>query len=134
MELARRQLNRQAVPVQAAADPPETIRREDGLPWLGLTVLLGLSFLAGQWTVWRELSAKGFYVSTNPSSSFFYLLTGAHGVHLLGGILALLVASAATLLRKPVESRAVVVDIAGWYWHFMAALWIYILCLLEFAR
>jgi cytochrome c oxidase subunit 3 len=101
---------------------------------LALTVVLGLSFLAGQWTAWRELAARGFYVSTNPSSSFFYLLTGTHGVHLLGGVLALLVAVGAALLRRPIESRLVILDITGWYWHFMAILWIYILCLLKFAR
>jgi len=135
MELARRQIARQAAMTRtsfsnlgAASD-----RRWDA-SWLALTVVLGLSFLAGQWTAWRELAARGFYVSTNPSSSFFYLLTGAHGVHLLGGVLALLVAMVALLLRRPIESRAVILDIAGWYWHFMAVLWVYILCLLKFAR
>src|SRR5262245_25893154 len=112
MELARRQFSRQPTPEQAGTGPHETIGREGGLPWLGLTVLLGLSFLIGQWTVWGELATRGFYISTNPSSSFFYLLTGIHGVHLLGGILALLVASAATLLRSSGESRAIVVDVA----------------------
>lgn len=122
MELARRRT------LQAV----ESI--DDSLPWLALTVLLGLSFLVGQWTVWRELASSGFYISTNPSSSFTYLLTGTHGAHLLGGILALLAAGAAALLRRTVESRAILVDIAGWYWHFMTVLWVYILCLLEFAR
>src|SRR5271168_5000089 len=104
------------------------------MPWLALTAVLGLSFLAGQWLVWRELAASGFYVATSPSSSFFYLLTGMHGIHLFGGILALLVAGAAALLHKSAASRAVVVDATAWYWHFMTFLWVYILCLLEFAR
>jgi cytochrome c oxidase subunit 3 len=99
-----------------------------------LTVVLGLSFLTGQWMAWRELAASGFYVATNPSSSFVYLLTGMHGLHLLGGVLALLAAGASSLLGRPVESRNIVVDVTGLYWHFMAFLWIYILCLLEFAR
>jgi len=105
-----------------------------GRPWLGLTAILGLSFLAGQWLVWRELAAAGFYVDTSPSSSFFYLLTGMHGIHLFGGILALLAAGAASLLRKSAASLGVVVDATAWYWHFMTVLWVYILCLLEFAR
>jgi cytochrome c oxidase subunit 3 len=104
------------------------------MPWLALTTILGVSFLAGQWLVWLELAASGFYVSTSPSSSFFYLLTGMHGIHLLGGILALLAAGAASLLRKSAESRAVMVDVTAWYWHFMTFLWVYILCFLEFAR
>lgn len=134
MELARRQITRKAPPVRAASSPSVSLSHERGIPWLTLTVVLGFSFLIGQWTVWRELAASGVYVSTNPSSSFVYLLTATHGVHLLGGIVALVVAGTATFLRRPIESRAVVLDITGWYWHFMAVLWIYILCLLEFAR
>ena len=134
MELARRQVIRQLPLARTEPGPNDSLTLDKGIPWLTLTVLLGFSFLIGQWTVWRELAARGVYVSTNPGSSFFYLLTGTHGVHLLGGIVALLVAGAATFLRRPVESRAVVLDIAGRYWHFMAVLWVYILCLLEFAR
>src|SRR5580692_8530245 len=132
MELARRQAVRMGA---ASADEshPSTSTETDRMPWLALTAILGLSFLAGQWLVWRELAARGFYVATSPSSSFFYLLTGMHGIHLFGGILALLAAGAASLLRKSAVSAAVVVDATGWYWHFMTVLWVYILCLLEFA-
>jgi cytochrome c oxidase subunit III len=134
MELARRQVAREATLAQVASIPGVSLGREDKIPWLALTVVLGLSFLTGQWMAWRELAASGFYVATSPSSSFVYLLTGMHGLHLLGGVLALLAAGAGSLLRKPVESRSIVLDVTGWYWHFMAFLWIYILCLLEFAR
>ena len=123
MELARRQALRD-VRYEAGG----------GLSWLALTVLLGLSFLVGQWTVWQKLAASGLYLSTNPSGSFIYLLTGTHAVHLLGGLAALLFACGAALLQLRAESRAVVVDIAAWYWHFMAVLWVYIFCLLKFAR
>src|SRR5256712_9655295 len=57
--------------------------------WLVVTTLLGLAFLAGQLLAWRQLVATGIYLATNPHSSFFYLLTGAHGLHLAGGIGAL---------------------------------------------
>ena len=123
MELARRQVLR-SVRSEAKSE----------LSWLALTVLLGLSFLVGQWTVWQKLAASGLYLSTNPSSSFVYLLTGTHAVHLLGGVLALLFACGATLLRKEAESPAVVADVVAWYWHFMTVLWVYIFCLLKFAR
>src|SRR5262249_45803342 len=120
MELARRQIARQAAVTRTAfSNLGAESDRSWNASWLALTVVLGLSFLAGQWTAWRELAARGFYVSTNPSSSFFYLLTGTHGVHLLGGVLALLVAVIAALLRRPIESRLVILDITGWYWHFM---------------
>jgi cytochrome c oxidase subunit 3 len=133
MELARRQSLR--IATAGASEPVTRARLEtDRMPWLALTAILGLSFLAGQWLVWSELAARGFYVATSPSSSFFYLLTGVHGIHLFGGVLALLAAGAATLLHKSEVSAAVVVDATAWYWHFMTVLWVYILCLLEFAR
>lgn len=131
--LARRQVAREATLSQAAAIPGVSLGHESKGPWLALSIALGLLFLTGQWVVWRELAASGFYVSTNPSSSFVYLLTGMHGIHLLGGVFALLVAGAASVLRWPWESRFVVLDVTGWYWHFMAVLWIYVFCLLEFA-
>jgi cytochrome c oxidase subunit 3 len=134
MELARRQSAREAATAANTSRAASARPHADGRPWLALTTTLGVSFLAGQWLVWRELAASGFYVSTSPSSSFFYLLTGMHGIHLLGGILALLAAGAASLLRKSVESSGVMVDVTAWYWHFMTFLWVYILCLLEFAR
>jgi len=131
MELARRQIKREAAlaPVSAISTG-----EEKKIPWLAMTVVLGLLFLTGQWMAWRQLAALGYYVSTSPSSSFIYLLTGTHAIHLMGGVLALLVAGAASLLGRPVATRNIVVDVTGWYWHFMALLWVYILSLLEFAR
>jgi cytochrome c oxidase subunit III len=134
MELARRQTARQVALAQAAAIPGVSLGEEKRIPWLALTAMLGLIFLAGQWMVWRELAARGFYLSTSASSSFVYLLTGVHGVHLMGGIVALLTACTASWLRRPLNSQFVVQDVTGWYWHFMAILWVYILCLLEFVH
>jgi cytochrome c oxidase subunit 3 len=134
MELARRQVAREATLSQIASIPGVSLKQESIISWLALTVVLGFSFLAGQWMAWRQLAANGFYVATSPSSSFVYLLTGMHGLHLLGGIVALLAAGAASLLRRPLASRLIVLDVTGWYWHFMAFLWAYIFCLLEFAR
>jgi cytochrome c oxidase subunit III len=134
MELARRQAARKAALAQLAAVPGVSIDVDNEVSWLALTAVLGLSFLTGQWIVWRELAANGFYVSSSPSSSFVYLLTGMHGVHLFGGVVALLTAGVASALRRPADSQFIVVDVTGWYWHFMALLWIYILCLLEFVH
>ena len=97
--------------------------------WLYATAALGVMFVAGQWVAWRELASRGVYLATNPSSSFFYLLTGAHAIHLLGGIAALfyVVARAG---RIALESRKrAAVDVTTIYWHFMDALWVYILLL-----
>jgi cytochrome c oxidase subunit 3 len=134
MELSRRQMKREAALAPAASPPVTASNQEKATPWLALTVLLGLCFLAGQWLAWGELAKRGFYVATSPSSSFIYLLTGAHAIHLMGGILALLVAGAASVLRGPVGTRSILVDVTAWYWHFMALLWVYILCLLEFVH
>ena len=132
--LARRQVARFTSPSRITTGTNIFVGRDGTILWLALTVVLGLSFLRGQWIVWRELQASGFYVATSPSSSFIYLLTGTHGAHLLGGILALLAAGATILFRRTAVSRVVVLDVTAWYWHFMTLLWIYILCLLKFAR
>ena len=134
MEFARRAAARQAALAPVKSIPGVSLGNERSFPWLGLTVLLGFSFLAGQWLAWGELHNRGFYMNTNPSSSFAFLLTITHAVHLTGGLIALLVASGASLLHRPVESRRIVVDVTAWYWHFMAVLWIYIFALLGFAK
>jgi len=134
IEYARRQLARQVALEPVQSIPGVSLGTERKFPWLALTLVLGLCFLVGQWLAWSDLAARGFYVATGPSSSFVYLLTGAHAVHLFGGILALLAAGAAVALSRPLASRRIVVDVTAWYWHFMALLWIYILALLEFAH
>ena len=133
MELARRQIKRQAALASAKAAAGVSLVGQTRIPWLAMTFVLGLVFLFGQWAAWRQLAANGFYVATTPSSSFVYLLTGTHAIHLMGGVLALFIAGVASLLRRSAATRSIVVDVTAWYWHFMAAQWIYILCLLEFA-
>jgi len=134
MEFARRDIKRRAALAPLQSMPGISLGEEKSFPWLGVTVLLGFGFLVGQWLAWGELKARGFFVDTNPNSSFVYLLTAAHAVHLAGGIIALLWASVTSLLHRPVEGRRIVVDVTAWYWHFMAVLWIYVFALLAFAR
>jgi cytochrome c oxidase subunit III len=101
------------------------------LRWLYATLALGLVFIAGQLLAWRELALRGVYLATNPSSSFFYVLTAAHGVHLLGGIVAL--GYLAACGRKIAEGRKkrLAVECTALYWHFMDGLWIYLFILLS---
>jgi cytochrome c oxidase subunit 3 len=117
MEASRRELEGQ---------PGSQINEQSKrLALVGLTVLLGLTFVAGQYLAWRNLAAQGMYLATNPNSSFFYLLTGVHALHVLGGIAALLYLFIQLAVHKSVRRnllRGVVV-----YWHFMAALWLYLL-------
>lgn len=106
--------------------------------WLMITALLGLAFLGSQLIAWRQLRAQGVYVSTNPHSSFFYLLTAAHALHLFGGLIALLyllvrARNLSTDGAVDVRRRAAA-DAVGIYWHFMDVLWIYLFLLLFFWR
>lgn len=132
IEMARRQITRDIVLAPVRTIPGVSLGKEHRVPWLVITVLLGLSFLGGQWMAWRELALRGFHLPTSASSSFVYLLTATHGVHLGLGLTALFYAFAIALLRKPLESQHIVIDLTSWYWHFMALLWLYIFALLKF--
>jgi len=96
--------------------------------WVMITLLLGIGFCAGQFHAWQELRAEGIYLATIPNSSFFYLLTFLHGMHVLVGILVMvylagrLMASHTTFRRSLFSNTAI-------YWHFMTWLWIYLLLL-----
>jgi cytochrome c oxidase subunit 3 len=100
------------------------------MSWLIATLALGLLFIAGQYEAWRQLAAQGLFLSTNPNSSFFYVFTGMHILHLLGGIAALvylvgqLVGSHTTFRRAAFQNTAI-------YWHFMGVLWLYLLFVLR---
>jgi cytochrome c oxidase subunit 3 len=102
--------------------------------YLLLTGILGLAFLSSQIIAWRQLSGQGIYVSTHPHSSFFYLLTGAHGVHIAGGLLALTVLWLRSRRKSEepffVAKRQATADAVSIYWHFMDGLWIYLFLLL----
>lgn len=100
--------------------------------WLSLTGALGLGFLALQLSAWRQLAGQGIYLASNPHSSFFYLLTAVHGLHLVVGLLALfflLVRAARTNGADGGKQMAVTEGVVV-YWHFMDFLWLYLFVLL----
>jgi cytochrome c oxidase subunit 3 len=101
----------------------------EGMNWLYVTFGLGTVFLVGQVLVWRLLVAQGLFLSTNPSSSFFYVFTAMHALHLFGGILAL-----AYIIHKLARTRGTAattgLPAVCLYWHFMDGLWLYLLILL----
>ena len=102
------------------------------LPWLGATLLLGVLFLAGQVTAWRQLTAQGFAFDqfSTPASYFFYVITGLHAVHLLLGVLGLIACLSVLGLFRRVEYRQVAVDTTAWYWHAMGLAWLLLFAVL----
>lgn len=97
--------------------------------WWLVTSALGVFFLAGQLIAWHQLALEGVYLATNPSSSFFYVLTAAHGLHLLGGIIALS-AIAFRNWRRARVTQSTATEMAAIYWHFLDGLWIFLFLLL----
>ena len=125
---ARARLTTVAKPLPpAGADGKKSF--SEGMNWLYITFGLGAVFLVGQVLVWRLLVVQGLFLSTNPSSSFFYVFTAMHGLHLLGGILAV-----AYMIRKLARTRSAAqttgLPAVCLYWHFMDGLWLYLLVLL----
>jgi cytochrome c oxidase subunit III len=104
----------------------EGTRKASG--WVLLTLFLGMVFCAGQYRAWLDLRAQGIYLASNPNSSFFYLLTFLHALHVCAGV-AVLVYVAGRLLASHTTFRVGLFRNAAIYWHFMAVLWAYLLLL-----
>jgi cytochrome c oxidase subunit 3 len=99
----------------------------NGLMAGGASALL---FLAGQVLACQQLAAAGFYMASNPANAFFYLLTALHGLHLLGGLVALGRASAKIGPSTAIEQMTLSVDLCAFYWHFLFLVWLSVLALL----
>ena len=118
LEIGRRQVRAFMNAKTLAANPAR---------WLYVALVLGMLFVAGQFTAWWQLRAQGLYLATNPNSSFFYVLTVMHALHVFGGLGGL-----ARVIRKLNHStlRKSTLDATSHYWHFMDGLWVYLLWLL----
>jgi cytochrome c oxidase subunit 3 len=104
--------------------------------WLTSTAVLGAAFISSQLLAWLELSKQGLYFSGNPYAGFFYILTGVHAVHVLGGVIALgsvVIGSWNGILTDDQWARVRSLgQVVGWYWHFMGAVWLVLFVLLGF--
>jgi cytochrome c oxidase subunit 3 len=109
---------------------PEAGAVRTGLAWLAATLALGLIFIAGQYEAWRQLAAQGLYLATNPNSSFYYVLTAMHGLHVFAGIAALLFVIS-RLAARSTAFRQSTFRATATYWHFMGVLWLYLLIVLR---
>lgn len=101
--------------------------------WWMAGTLLGVGFLVGQVVGWQQLAAQGIFLSSNPSSSFFYVFTAAHGLHLVGGVIALAWVAARGWAHT-VRTEALAADLASRYWHFMDGVWLFLLVLFFVGR
>jgi cytochrome c oxidase subunit 3 len=89
-----------------------------------------LIFLAGQLLAWRELSIAGYFLASNPANSFFYLITAVHGLHLMGGLVALFRTTAKVWRGAAVTEVRLSVELCAIYWHFLLLVWLVVLGLL----
>jgi len=130
MEVARRRMFH---PIDAMEEwfglgRPTSLRT---LPWLAVTVVLGVTFLIGQMVAWRQLALEGIAFRSNSLSGHaFYIMTYAHAAHLMAGVAALLLAILGLFGFRQIESRQILVDCVGWYWHSMGLLWVVLFVLL----
>lgn len=105
---------------------------ERAMPWLVATIALGFVFLAGQWLAWQQLHLQHVFMRSNPSSHFFFLITGVHAVHLFFGIAGLILALTGLYRSRQMENRQILVDCSAWYWHSMGVFWLFLFALLVF--
>jgi cytochrome c oxidase subunit III len=123
LEVARRRVSA----FMGGLKSPAENQPENPARWLYITLFLGLLFVAGQYVAWSQLRSEGLYLATNPSSSFFYVLTVTHALHVIGGLGGLIY-----VIRKlsNLALRRNQLDAAARYWHFMDFLWVYLILLL----
>lgn len=99
-----------------------------------LTSFLGLAFLIGQYIAWGDLVERNVYFVGNPSGSFVYVLSGLHGLHIVGGVIFLFIVLVATF-RFKVHSRSLdQIEMCATYWHFLDGLWLYLFVFLLLNR
>lgn len=109
-------------------------RKQQVQRWLWTSLTMGTMFLLGQWVVWQQLLANGIRIESSGHSAFFYLLTAAHGIHLLAGLLGLFLATMWPSHGRWNLGRPEAIRVAAIYWHFMAVLWLGIVLLLALGR
>ncbi len=101
------------------------------LPGLLITGLLTLGFVLGQFVAWRQLQSSGQFITSNPSNAFFYFLTGAHAVHIIGGLIVWARATVKVILGKgDADGIRRSVELCTIYWHFLLIVWLVLFGLL----
>jgi cytochrome c oxidase subunit III len=102
--------------------------------FISLCFGFGLAFLIMQYIGWKDLDAQGIYLKGNPAESFYYILTGLHGVHLVSGLCVLTYSFWAAHTMKVHSKNLVHIEVSATYWHFLDLLWLYLLVFLIYFR
>ncbi len=92
-----------------------------------LAAFLAFIFLAGQLAAWKQLSDSGIFADTSAAAAFFYLLTGAHGLHILGGLFAVIWVIVQFEEKTRLCRR---IDLCATYWNFLLVVWLVIFTVL----
>lgn len=88
-----------------------------------------LAFVVGQLLAWRQLAQAGYFLASSPASSFFYLMTGVHGLHVLGGLGALGRTTAKAWRGIATEPVRLSIELCAIYWHFLLLIWLVVFSL-----
>ncbi len=102
--------------------------------WWGITILLGATFLAGQVWEYATLIHEGVTLNSSHFASSFYMITGTHGLHVLGGLIFLIIVFVRSLKGQFDSKRNLAPTAASWYWHFVDAIWIFVFTMLYFVQ
>jgi cytochrome c oxidase subunit III len=119
-----------SVALQYAQVAARKRRMEDVRDGLIAGGLFAFTFLVGQLLAWKQLNAEGYFLATNPANAFFYLLTGLHGLHLLGGLVALALTADKVWRGFDLGQMRLSVKLCAIYWHFLLLLWLVLFSLL----
>jgi cytochrome c oxidase subunit 3 len=99
-----------------------------------ITTILGVAFLVGQYMAWGQLVDQKIYLVGNPSGSFVYILSGLHGLHIVGGVIFLLIVLTSTFKYKVHSKSLNQIEMCATYWHFLGGLWLYLFVFLLLTR
>lgn len=99
-----------------------------------ITTLFGVAFLVGQFFGWKQLVVNSIYLVGNPSGSFFYIITGLHGLHIISAVVFLLIILNAVFKGKVHAGNMTKMEMCTTYWHFLGGLWLYLFIFLLLYR
>lgn len=99
-----------------------------------ITTILGIAFLIGQFMAWGQMVENSIHLVGNPSGSFVYIISGLHGLHIIGGVVFLLVVTASIFKVKIHSKNLLQIEMCATYWHFLDGLWLYLFVFLLINR